>query len=236
MVSTNTIAKIAVLALSALLLGSCASHIPGPDKQGEGVLVGAAMGAGSGAVTGFQFGAASGPGAAIGAGVGAVAGGVKGFMQDYVEEGQLRIKRGSEKEQEIAFAQRILAEQYRRRVDLHPTREIYPADIFFTPGTSKLSGSGKIILSEIAALNSNRLSWSRLAIASYVKSSDDDSYFAKSLSEERAKRIGDLFTRQGIEPRRLVAYGIITKEPVLVDAYDDPFRYSEAVELIPLDR
>ena len=53
----------------AVVLGllGCVGPTPGPDKQGEGLLFGAASGAGAGAVTGAQIASTTGPGIAIGA-------------------------------------------------------------------------------------------------------------------------------------------------------------------------
>ena len=68
--------------LVLLLLAGCVGPYPGPDKQGAGLVQGAAVGAGAGAVTGSQLAAGTGPGALVGAGVGAVAGSIQGFAKD----------------------------------------------------------------------------------------------------------------------------------------------------------
>ena len=85
-------------------------------------------------------------------------------------------------------------------------------------------------------MNKDRLSWSRLVVQAYVKSPDAESAYAKQLAEGRAREIFDWLVQAGIEPRRIVARGVVVPEPVLVDPADDPLRYAQAVELIPLDR
>ena len=135
----------------------CAAPQPGPDKQFVGAVGGAATGAGAGAVTGFQLGAGTGPGAAVGAGVGAVVGGIQGIVQDMQEQDMLRLAAESRREREKAYVHEILAEHYKRRIELHPTRDIYPADIFFRGDESTLTPAGTAIVLEIARLNKRRL-------------------------------------------------------------------------------
>ena len=227
------------LHLSALLvcvLSACAGPTPGPDKQFAGALEGAATSAGAGAIYGIQVGAPTGVGVAVGAGVGAVAGGIQGFAQDQLEENLLALNASTRAERERAFAQQIIAENYQRRLELHPTRDIYPADIFFTADSARLNELGEIVLKELARENKSRLPWSRFAVASYVRASDKESTFGKYLAERRAIAIGDFLVRNGFDPRRVVARGVIIEAPVLIDPRDKPERYNQAVEFIPLDR
>lgn len=232
--------RIALCALTALLvspLASCSrAPRPGPDKQGAGMLAGAAVGAGAGAVTGFQLSAATGPGAAVGAGVGAVAGGLKGLVQDQVEEDMLKTSAELREQREIAAAQEILQDHYRRRMELHPTRDIYPAELFFDADQVHLKCSAHPLVREIAKLNRARYPWSRLVIATYTKSSDENSMYARHLAERRARELGDQFISAGIEPRRIETRSVIVSAPVLIDPADRPDRYNEAIELIPVDR
>ncbi len=219
-----------------LVLCACTGPYPGPDKQGAGTLRGAATGAGAGAVAGFQLGAGTGPGAVVGAGVGAVAGGISGAVQDNLEESMMAIAAQTRKQREVSYAQDMLAEHLQRRLELHPTRDIFPADIFFNGGESKLRKSAEGLLKEIVRLNKNRLPWSRLAVASYVKSSEPESHYAHSLAADRALAISNFMIRAVVEPRRLVSRAVVLNEPLLIDPSDDPLRYNQAIELIPLDR
>jgi outer membrane protein OmpA-like peptidoglycan-associated protein len=221
------------IVISAAL--GCAPQ-PGPDKQGAGLFSGAATGAGAGAVTGFQMGAGTGPGALVGAGVGAAAGAMQGFVKDQLEEDMLSLAAGTQKEREVAVAHEILVDHYRRRMELHPTRDIYPADLFFCGDSVRLRGSAEAVVREIARLNRSRYSWSRLVVAMYVKSKEVDSAFAQRLAQRRARAFGDELVRAGIDPRRIEARGVVVDAPVLLDPADDPDRYSQAVELIPADR
>lgn len=214
----------------------CAPALPGPDKQFAGTLEGAALGAGSGAITGFHVSAATGPGAAIGAGFGAVAGGIQGLMADREEAAMLAVAAQSRGERERARVHEILNEHYSRRLELHPTRDIYPADLFFDGDEVKLRPGAESLLSEIARLNKRRLPWSRLAIASYSKVGSGDSEYARHLNERRSRAVGDSLVRAGIEPRRVVTRAVVIDEPILLDPHDKPTRYNQAIEIIPLDR
>lgn len=214
----------------------CAGPYHGPDKQFAGTLQGAATGAGAGAVTGAQLAAGTGPGALIGAGFGAVAGAIQGIGKDDVEEDVLLLSKDIRRERSRAVAQEILSEHYQRRVELHPTRDIYPADLFFYGDEVKLRPSAVPIVREMARLNKERLAWSRLVVAAYAKASDDDSEFARHLAERRSRELCDQFVRAGIEPRRLETRAVVMNIPILIDPYDRPDRYSQAIELIPLDR
>jgi outer membrane protein OmpA-like peptidoglycan-associated protein len=210
--------------------------MPGPDKQALGTLEGAATGAGAGAVTGFQLGAGTGPGALVGAGLGAVAGGIQGAVQDSLDEDLLRLSAEARAERERLYAQEILQEEFKRRVALHPTRDLYPADLFFYGDESKLRPTARPVVRELARLNKERASWSRLVVAAYTKAATSDSEFAQRLGEKRARELVDELVRGGLEPRRLLTRVVVVNEPVLIDPLDRPERYSQAIELIALDR
>ncbi|MBN8548840.1 MAG: OmpA family protein [Deltaproteobacteria bacterium] len=219
-----------------LALTACAPPVPGPDKQFGGGLEGAALGAGTGAVTGFQVGAGTGPGAAIGAGFGAIAGGISGAIKDSTEEQMLKVAAQTREQREVAWAHEIMADQYKRRLELHPTREIYPADLFFYGDESKLRSSAKPLVRELAQMNKQRLPWSRLVIASYAKGVGSDASYAQELADRRSRAIVNELVHDGLEPRRLVARGVVVDAPILIDPDDDPLRYDQAVEIIALDR
>ena len=227
----------ASLSVAVLLsVVGCVGPTPGPDKQFEGTFEGAATGAGAGAVTGFQVGAGAGPGALVGAGFGAVAGGIHGFVRDRTEENLLELSMETDKERQRAIAHEIISDQYKRRMELHPTRDIYPADIFFFGDQVRLRGCSKAIVEEIVYLNKTRMPWSRFQIAVYTKSADNKSAYAYHLSEERAKALGNMMVTAGIEPRRIETKAVIVDAPILIDPADDPGRYNQAVEFIPVDR
>ncbi len=217
-------------------LTGCAGPYQGPDKQFAGSVQGAATGAGAGAVTGFQVGAGTGPGALVGAGLGAVAGGIQGIVQDKNEEDLLRLSAATRTEREKAYVQEILTEHYKRRLELFPTRDIYPADLFFNGDESKLKRSAIPLVKEIAQLNKKRLAWSRLAVVAYAKAATPESEYALKLCELRSKEIGDYLILGGIEPRRIETRVVILDSPLVLDPTDKPTRYSQAIEIVPLDR
>jgi outer membrane protein OmpA-like peptidoglycan-associated protein len=187
-------------------------------------------------VTGFHVAAATGPGAAIGAGFGAVAGAIQGAVKDSQEDRVGALARETEALRDRSLVQQTLQDQFQKRMELHPNRDIYPADLFFVGDETRLCSSGVALVAELAKLNLNRLAWSKLTIAVYVKSKDENSEYARYLAEERAKSLGDQLERNGINPRRIETRPMIVTAPVLIDPLDDPERYNQAVELILADK
>lgn len=226
--------------LGLLVFSGClpmpAEPKPGPDKQGLGVIYGTMLGAGSGAVTGFEVAAASGPGAWVGAGFGAIYGMISGMGLDALEEDQLRRLSEEQAMREQAYAQEVLAEHYARRLELHPDRDIYPADVFFDSDGVTLRDDAALVIRELARLSHQRMPWSRLVITAYVTSQDEDSTYASYLTERRAEAIALNLVRSGIAPQRLATRAVTLAEPVLVDPYDQPDRYRQAIEITPIDR
>lgn len=225
-----------IFIFSILLAGCSLQSQPGPDKQVIGSLQGAASGAAAGAIYGAQVGALGGPAAFAGAGIGAVAGGIRGRLQDSTEETQMQIESEVYKQRQKAIVFEALNEHYKRRMELHPTRDIFPADWFFNGGEVSLKSSAKVLVDELARLNKQRMPWSRLVVACYVKSNDPKSEYAHHLSERRAREIADYLVRAGIEPQRIETRAVIIDKPILIDPHDDPTRYNQAIEIIPLDR
>lgn len=209
--------------------------LPGPDKQASGMILGAALGAGTGAVTGAQVASATGPGAWIGAGFGAVFGMLKGMGLDIIEEEQIAQEAELLKLKERTWAQGVLNEHYARRIEMHPDRDIYPADWFFENDKSELRVEACALINEIAKLQEQRKPWSRILIAVYNKAPKSSEY-SKYLASKRAKAVAVQMVRGGIEPRRLLAKGISISQPVLIDPEDRDDRYNQAVEIIALDK
>ncbi len=220
-----------------ILLVSCAQPKIGPDKQFAGGLKGAALGAGAGAVTGAQLSAATGPAALVGAGLGAVYGSIQGMVQDANEQHLMVMGAKTRRERERAVAQEILQDQTQRRMELHPGREIYPADLFFYGDEAKHNSITPALVRELAFMNKARYSWSRLGIVVYVQSKDKvHNEYAKLLAQDRAALLGDLFVTYGIQPRRIETRAVVTAAPILIDPEDHPARYAHAIEIVPLDK
>ncbi len=225
------------------LLGGCLPFAPfadeptpGPDKQSQGTFYGAATGAGSGAVIGAQIGSVGlTPGATVGASIGAVYGMVAGLGVDALEEDKIRRDLEEKYLRELAWTQEVLTEHYRRRLELHPNRDIFPADLFFEGDSVSLKKDAELLVSELAHLTKHRMPWSRIAIASYVTSADADSDYSKYVTSRRAREIAKHFVRSGFDPRRVVTQPVTMPEAILVDPYDSPHRYRQAIEIIPLD-
>ncbi|MCB0358465.1 MAG: hypothetical protein KDD44_02485 [Bdellovibrionales bacterium] len=209
--------------------------VPGPDKQAAGTIYGASLGAGAGAVTGAQLGSNLGPGAWIGAGLGGAYGMMSGLGVDLLEEDQLRREEEAARAEELLWVQHILAEHYERRLELHPNRDIYPADLFFRADEVTLTESSALLAREIARLTKRRMPWSRIVVAAYVTARDRDSDYASYLTQRRAEELAREFVRAGLEARRIAAQSVVLSEPILVDPYDRPDRYRQAIEIIALD-
>lgn len=220
-------------------IGCSAAHndepIPGPDKQFSGGLQGAITGAGAGAVTGFQVTAGTGPGAIVGAGFGFIGGAIQGASEDFAEETMIKLKRRANQEERRAWAQRVMEQHFEKRLELHPTRDIFPADLFFDGDGAELNVIGDALLETVGVLNKKRAPWSRLVIATYVKSKAETNTFAEYLAKKRAIEIGDRLIKYGIEPRRIETRPMIVAGPVLIDPKDKPTRYNQAVEIIAAD-
>jgi outer membrane protein OmpA-like peptidoglycan-associated protein len=199
----------------AILLGCSSAPIPGPDKQGAGTFGGMLTGAGTGAVTGFHASAATGPGVAIGAGFGAIAGGIQGAVLDIDDEEAIRLRREIKLEQERSVAQKILADHYKRRLMLYPQRDIFPADVFFDSDSATPNPTGKALIAEIARINKKRATWSRIVISVYNLAGAGGDEYATKFAERRAKNLGDLLIKGGVNGRRVKTRGIPIAEPLL---------------------
>jgi outer membrane protein OmpA-like peptidoglycan-associated protein len=199
--------------------------------------VGALEGAGAGAVMGFQMGVATGPGAAIGAGFGAAAGMIHGVIKDQFEETELETAARLRDATRRTQAQQALASHYRRRMALHPSRDIYPADMFFSGDSAKMCPRGVGMIQEIAQLNEYRLPYSRLVVAAYAKSTGNaDTSYVQYLTDKRSREVVNQLIQAGVEPRRLETRSVIMDGPLVLDPKDDPTRYNQAIEIIPIDR
>jgi hypothetical protein len=221
-----------------LILVSCADYskpIPGRDKMGAGLLSGAAFGAGSGAITGAQFTASTGPGIWIGMGFGAVWGGLQGLGLDILEEEDLRIIYQVINTSDEVWAQYAILEHYDLKNDLHPGRDIFPADLFFAGSGTKLTEKGEAIAKVfVESLVCTRPS-SRIEITVYNVSKDIKSSYSSFLGRKRADSLARILVDSGIEPRRLVTRSIILDNPLVIDPFDSPDRYYQALEFALLD-
>ena len=214
----------------------CTKPVPGPDKQFVGTVEGASTAAGSGAITGFQLGAGTGPGALVGAGIGALVGGIKGATVDSIEEDRIRLTRDIEEEKRKIKAKEVLKEHYDARIEVYPSRDIYPADYFFYKDNADVNASAKYILEEIIKINASQSPWSRFLVASYVRTNDTESVFAKKLAEDRAKKLSNILVKLGLDPRRIVSRGVVMSNPLVLDPQDDPERYNQAIEFKSMDK
>ena len=233
------------LDLSTLAFGACVAFavigcsskpVPGPDKLGRDEGLGAIQGAGAGMVVGAQVGAGTGPGAAIGAGFGAIAGAINGLVKDSLEDAEVKSEAELKATQSRIVAQDVLAQHYEMRMQMHPGRDIYPADIFFKGDSAKMCPQGVAVVKEIARMNEFRLPYSRIIVASYAKSSDPDSAYVSHLTERRSREFVNQLVRAGVEPRRLETRAVVVDAPVLIDPRDNPTRYNQAIEIIAVDK
>lgn len=228
------------LIISLLAFASCTPFfehpVPGPDKSALGLATGAALGTGAGAAAAHHLTHAAGPeGALIGLGFGSIYGLVSGFSHDLIEENQLYRLDQQQVLRDMIWAQDLLSQHYQRRIELHPSRDIFPADWFFDGDSSDLKPQAEVLVNQIASLTQQRMPWSRIVIASYSTSVDPESTYSKYINRRRAAKIARGFVVSGVEPRRIFTKSITMPDPVLVDPHDDPARYKQAIEIIPLD-
>lgn len=210
--------------------------VPGPDKQASGEVMGAMTGAGAGAITGAQVGAGTGPGVAIGAGFGALAGLVSGAQLDASEEVALKRQADVDQLRETAWAQEVLADYHKRRMELHPDREIFPADLFFSADTDCLNQEGRALVREYMMLVAGREPWSRLLVVASSVTGKGPNEYGEHLNRKRAESIADELIKQGFEPRRIRTKGLLVKNLPVKDPLDSPRRYGQTIEFISLDR
>lgn len=85
-------------------------------------------------------------------------------------------------------------------------------------------------------MNESRLPYSRLVVAVYAKAATPESAYAQHLTEKRSREFVNQLVRAGVEPRRLETRAVVVNAPVLIDPLDNPTRYNQAVEIIPVDR
>lgn len=224
--------------LFVLVLSGCSRQpVAGPDKAFSSTAVGALEGAGAGAVMGFQMSAVTGPGVAIGAGFGAAAGMIHGVVKDGFEETEIETAAKLKEATRLTQAQNALADHYKRRMALHPGRDIYPADLFFSGDSAKMCPRGVGMIQEIAKLNEYRLPYSRLVVAAYAKSAGSaDTSYVQHLTDRRSREFVNQLIQAGVEPRRLETRSVIMDGPLVLDPKDDPTRYNQAIEIIAIDR
>ena len=234
LLDVTTLALGACVACAAI--GCSSQPVPGPDKLGRDEGLGAIQGAGAGMVVGAQVGAGTGPGAAIGAGFGAIAGAIQGMMKDSLEEADMKTEAEIKETRSRIVAQDVLAQHYEMRMQMHPGRDIYPADVFFRGDSAKMCPQGIAVVKEIAKMNEFRLPYSRIIVASYAKSMHPESAYASHLTERRAREFVNQLVRAGVEPRRLETRAVVVDAPVLIDPRDNPTRYNQAIEIIPVDK
>jgi outer membrane protein OmpA-like peptidoglycan-associated protein len=229
--------KVALITAIGVTAACSRQPVHGPDKAFSSTAVGALEGAGAGAVMGFQMSAATGPGAAIGAGFGAAAGMIHGVVKDGFEDTQIETAAKLRDAVRRTEAQEALADHYRRRMALHPARDIYPADLFFSGDSAKMCSRGISMIHEVARLNEYRLPYSRLVVAAYAKSTGSaDTTYVQHLTDRRSREVVNQLIQAGIEPRRLETRSVIIEGPLVIDPQDDPTRYNQAIEIIPIDR
>ncbi len=209
--------------------------IPGPDKQAVGTWGGIAAGAVSGAVIEKQLYGSVTRGSFIGAAFGGIYGMFSGLGVDLLEEDQIRRSIELQRARELAWVQEVLAEHYVRRLELHPNRDIFPADWFFETDHSELMPQSVILAQEVGKLAQRRSPWSRLVVTAYVSTADKNSTYAQYLSKKRAQQIALEFVRAGVEPRRVMIESFLVDAPILIDPDDDPDRYRQAIEISAID-
>jgi outer membrane protein OmpA-like peptidoglycan-associated protein len=187
---------LSVLGMGALLLSGCSSVNPYTGQQQLsdatiGTGVGAAGGAGIGALVG------GGRGALIGGAIGAVTGGFIGHSFDD-ENAELR--------------QRLVGSGVQVQMLGNSIQLLMASDVTFNFNQADVRSSFYPTLNSIAIVL-KKYDNTSITITGYTDNVGSDAY-NQSLSEARAKSVGDFLISQGIAPNRIFTQGRGKRNPI----------------------
>lgn len=207
-----------LLISASLLLASCSSPQPGPDKTAAGGALGAGLGAGAGAVIGNQVGY-TGEGIAIGAGFGLLSGALQGGAHDLNEAVQL------EHERKLASIQAANRANRRELLRVQDTMDLLLASdtlggvyqVFFDPDVTNLK-SGSIANLEVIAESIKKDPAAR--VIHVVGHTDDtgDPKYNERLAEARAREVSSYLAARGISMDQIDVNSFGAKRPIASNA------------------
>lgn len=209
------------LIIISLLLASCSTPTPGPDKTIAGAVLGATWGAGAGAVIGNQIEDTPrvGEGAAVGAGFGLISGALQGAGYDVIESDQIRQEKELEnlKIQNIANTRQlamIQAELDYNTINDVPT-SVY--DVYFDIDATNLKSGAIASLEKIADAIMNTPRVSKVNVYGHSDESGNENYNQK-LAEARANNVSSYLAKHGISYDKINVESFGSEMPIATNS------------------
>lgn len=207
---------ISLLSLAALVNFTACAPQPGPDKTLGSAVVGAAWGAGAGAIVGHQLSPnREGEGVAVGAALGLVEGALIGANADIVESAEMKQERELERLRIKNDANAMELFNIQAKLDLALSKasisNIY--QVFFDTDQTNLRLGASKNLESIA----NSLKKSPFAYRVYVDGHTDDTgsvSYNEELSEARAESVAASLISYGISQDQLVVNSYAATRPI----------------------
>ncbi|HNR11861.1 MAG TPA: OmpA family protein [Thermodesulfobacteriota bacterium] len=197
--------------LCVIVLVGAGTGCANRKKTAIGAGAGAAAGAGVGAIIGHQSGHKGG-GALIGAATGALIGSGIGYYLDRQADELRQIQALEEVRQE---GDRLVATM--------------SGQLLFEVDSSILKASAVSPLTEIAGVL-NRYPDSKIVVKGYTDSTGDESH-NQTLSENRAKSVGNVLISKGVDPSRVSMLGFGEQFPVADNSTPEGRAQNRRVEL-----
>jgi outer membrane protein OmpA-like peptidoglycan-associated protein len=211
--SLPTLRRLAVAALAAATLSSCATY-DGLSERQKGTAAGAGIGAVTGAVIGSATGGRAGTGALIGGALGAVA-------------GNLWSKRMEDKRAAMEQATAGTGIEVQRTAD-NQLKVNVPSDLSFDVNSATLKPELRPVLDQFAqGLDTTML----VRIIGHTDSSGSDA-INNPLSLQRAQTVRDFLSTHGVPAQRMAIEGRGSREPVAENSSEAGRARNRRVEIL----
>ncbi|MCT7431736.1 OmpA family protein [Aliarcobacter cryaerophilus] len=224
---------IAVTTSCILLFGGCAASL----NQNAGKIGGTAIGAGAGAVIGKQLGGDA--GLVIGALVG---GGIGYLIGNEIDTRRENLAKLSKEEKIEVVSQNIvqndnqvLSQNSNEKVDsknvIGDSFTVFSDEEQFALNSSNLSKKSEQVFGKIA--NEYKNSDKKILIIGHTDDSGNSSYNQK-LSEDRAKNVGDIFSKNGVKKSNIYFLGAGENNPIANNNTIEGASKNRRVEIVEL--
>ena len=224
---------IAVTTSCLLLFGGCAAVL----EQNAGKIGGTAVGAGAGAVIGKQLGGDA--GLVIGALVG---GGIGYLIGNEIDTRRENLAKLSKEEKIEVVSQNIvqndnqvLSQNSNEKVDsknvIGDSFTVFSDEEQFALNSSNLSKKSEQVFRKIA--NEYKNSDKKILIIGHTDDSGNSSYNQK-LSEDRAKNVGDIFSKNGVKKSNIYFLGAGENNPIANNNTIEGASKNRRVEIVEL--
>jgi outer membrane protein OmpA-like peptidoglycan-associated protein len=226
---------VSVVLASFLLFNGCASNNAFMDNVGK--IGGTTAGAGIGAVIGKQLGGDRGiiVGALIGGGIGYLIG-------DEIDKRRAELAKIAEEEKVEVYSQNVTAKDLGvlnndntpsdNKEVLGDSFTVISDDNQFNVGSSSLNPKSTQLFTKFAEQYKN--SDKKILIIGHTDDSGDSS-FNQKLSEERAKNVGQIFSKQGIKESNIYYLGAGEINPIADNNSIDGAKKNRRVEIVELN-